>query len=361
MSRLFIYRCLIAVGMLSLGACVNDVDLELPIETGVGLSIRGTLSVGDSTMVSVRITSLSDAQNSGFAHPVRDASVVVVDDRGRGLDVPMVEDGWYRTVVMGNYPVQVGRSYQLSVSTTDGRNYISDLEPLHGVPEPERIDVDQYTKKVINDAGNVIEQEFLRFLVTTSLSDPQSGSRSFLKWDFVGTYKFTESAISGGLSSFPKVCYFFDDLNLQNSVVFNGRESAQEVLSNFFLLEEARDYRFREGFYLSVTQRSLSRNAYEYWNQIDKIVELSGNFFEAPPGRVEGNFHNVDDQDEAVYGFFYPTQEKVIRYYVSPVGDKADAFCPLEASPSDSTVSALCLNCLDRLSSTTIKPDFWEE
>ncbi|MCB0629310.1 MAG: DUF4249 family protein, partial [Lewinella sp.] len=188
MSRLFIYRCLIAVGMLSLGACVNDVDLELPIETGVGLSIRGTLSVGDSTMVSVRITSLSDAQNSGFAHPVRDASVVVVDDRGRGLDVPMVEDGWYRTVVMGNYPVQVGRSYQLSVSTTDGRNYISDLEPLHGVPEPERIDVDQYTKKVINDAGNVIEQEFLRFLVTTSLSDPQSGSRSFLKWDFVGTY-----------------------------------------------------------------------------------------------------------------------------------------------------------------------------
>lgn len=347
--------------LLGLSACVSDVDLKLPAESDNSISIRGLLTAGDTTIVSVRITSLADAQNSGFANPVLDASVVLVDDRGRGLDIPMVEAGWYRRVVPATYPVMVGAAYQLSVATETGRNYLSDLETLYAVPTPERLEVDRYVKNVINDAGNIIEQEFLRFLLTTPLIDPVLGGRSFLKWDFLGTYRFIESAITGGLSSFPKTCYFFDNLNLQNSVVYNGRESAQEVLTNFFLLEEAYDYRFREGFYLSVAQRSLSRNAYEYWSQIDKVVDLSGNFFEAPPGRVEGNFRNVDQPEEEVYGFFYPSQEHIIRYYVPPVGDLIDRFCPIEASPSDSTVSALCLNCLDRQNSTTERPDWWEE
>lgn len=362
MSRLLKTEYLVLAGLLlSLGSCVSDVDLALPVQTDSSISIRGALLVGDSNVVSVRITSLSGAQNSGFVHPVRDASVVLVDDRGRGFDVPMVEDGWYRAVVTENYPVQPGRAYQLSVATAEGRNYISDLETLHAVPIPERLEVDRYSKNVINDAGNIIEQEFLRFLITTPLSDPALGGRSYLKWDFLGTYKFTESAVSSGLSSFPRTCYFFDDLNLGNSVVFNGKESSQDLLTNYFLLEEPQDYRFREGFYLSVLQRSLSRNAYEYWNQIDKVVELSGNFFEAPPGRVRSNFRNVEDEDEDVFGFFYPTQEYILRFYLPPVGEEADAFCPLEASPGDSTVSALCLDCLGRLNSTTVKPDFWEE
>lgn len=349
---------------LSLGSCLDEVLLEAPRQDQSGIAIRAELKrIDPEPYISVSISRLSDFVFSEIPEPVLDASVVLIDDEGIGLDIPMREPGKYElTIPDSTYALEVkpGRRYRLSVATREGRNYLSSSEILNPVPEPTAVGLTTIKRAVLNDVGNIVDQEFYRFLLTTPLIAPGQTERSLLKWTFLGTYKFTETTKEVPMPPDSRTCFFFEDLNLDQVVVFNGAESRSEVLTDFLLLEEERNYRFTEGFYLTLFQQSLSEGAYSYWEKAGRLAALSGNFFDAPPGKVVGNFHNPDDPEEEVFGYFYATEEVIFRYYVDPGENRVRPFCPSLAKPEDVTVNYLCWNCLAHPRSTLEKPAFWE-
>lgn len=354
---------LLLTGSLCFSGCLSEITLEVPEENSSSIAIRGALRAGETTVVSIQITRISNFNASDIPEPVVGASVVLIDEFNRRLDIPMVDNGIYELLIPDNtyeLEVKTGNAYQLSVATPNGKTYLSTFEPLNAVPDPIEIKQARTSRDILNEVGNIESQEFVRFLLTTPLLAPNSGGRSYLKWDFVGTYRFLESTLASPFPPNTKTCYIFEELNLENTVVFNGAESNQEVLTDFFLLEEPFDFRFSDGFYLTTLQQSLSEGAYQYWENIGKIIELSGNFFEAPPGKINGNFQNVEDAAEEVFGYFYATEEKTIRYFLPPPENRPTPYCPNSVSNADSAPAA-CLDCLLRPGSTLIKPDFWEE
>jgi hypothetical protein len=289
--------------------------------------------------------------------------VVLIDEFNNGIDIPMQAPGIYELELIpgaSGLEVRRGGAYQLSVSTPDGRNYLSTFETLRSVPEPLGVRTLTARRDVLNEVGNIVDQAYIRFLLTTPLKTTAGEIPSYLKWDFTGTYKFRESTLSGPFPPGAKTCYINEALNLENVVVFDGTEARQDILRDFFILEEPFDYRFSEGFYLTLRQQSLSEEAFRYWNEISKVVNISGNFFEAPPGKVQGNFRNVDNAEEDVSGYFYATEETIFRLFIPPGNEPPSPFCPLTIS-SAASVDTTCMDCLLRAGSTTIKPDFWEE
>lgn len=343
-----------------LSACLSEISLEVPANDQQQLVIRGVLKDLDTAVVTVSLSYLTDFSEEATPIYVHGAVVNLFDELGNRLRIPMISAGRYELRIPDNtYSLEVrpGQSYRLSVLLLDGRQYESSLETLYEVPEPQSVEYLTDNRVIVNEAGNLIDQEFLKFLVTTPIVNAQGG-RSFLKWNFVGTYKFMETAEASPFPPNVRTCYIHENLDLEHVVAYSGEENSQDVLSGYFLLEEPFDYRFVDGFYLSVYQQSLSKNAYEYWNAIGKIVALSGNFFDAPPGKVRGNFHNMIDESEEVFGYFYATQEAVLRYYIPPARGEVEAFCP--ASGTRDWVQHVCFDCLSRAGSTLEKPDFWE-
>lgn len=356
------WRLLLSACLFSLVACLSEIDLEIPEGTNASIAIRGRLMGGEFPSISIKITNISDFNPSSIPSPVSGASVVLIDAFNNGLDIPMRSPGIYELEIpQGTFGLEVkpNQAYQLSVSTADGKNYLSAFETIHAVPEPIELQYNSVRRDVLNEVGNIVDQEFIRFLLTTSILTPENNSPSYLKWDFVGTYKFLESTVASPFPPNTNTCYITERLNLENVIVFDGSKNNQDILRDHFLLEEPFDFRFSNGFYLTLRQQSLTEEAYRYWDQVGKVVKLSGNFFESPPGKVIGNFQNVDDPEEEVFGYFYATEETISRLYVDPGNDPPIPYCPRTVA-SAVNIDTTCLDCLLRAGSTLVKPAFWE-
>lgn len=354
---------MVLLGVLGLWGCLSEISLEVPETNSDSIAIRGKVLYGDTSFVRVEITKVSDFTASDIPEAIIGATVELMNDNGQRIQLYTLDNGVYGRGIPASDPgflLEPGRSYRLLVLSPNGKQYISREEPLHTVPEASGLRQDTIQREIINNAGNLVEQDYLRFLVTTPLSTAENSERVRFKWNFTGTYRFMESNVS---SPFPntRTCYFTDVLDLEHVVVYNGLESGQDVLTDYFLLEEELNYRFTDGFYLTAIQESLSEGAYRYWESASRVVNLTGNFFEAPPGKVQGNFYNPEDPDEEVFGYFYATQQDTVRLYVPPGDKPVRQFCPLEASPADDSVSPVCFDCQSRRGSTLEKPDFWVE
>lgn len=331
-----------------LGSCLREIELSVPEANLKSVAIRGFIQAGDTAKVEVKITYISNYKAFELPKAIPNAVVTVLDETGGQLLVPMRSNGDYEIILREehDFRIEPGKSYRLSVVTPEGKRYQSTMEVLQSVPKPEKVTQLSEIRTLFNSAGNSYEQEYLQFQINTSLSSPGNPGGTFLKWSFSGTYK-----LSGG-----KICYIDEPLNLENVVIFNGRASRQNELTDFYLLEEPYDYRFYEGYYLTVRQQSLSEEAYHYWEQIGRVVNRTGGIFEAPAGKVQGNIYNMDDESEEVFGYFYATEEAIIRYKVSPGISYLRHLCFQVGPPAN----PYCGNCLAHPRSSLDKPDYWE-
>lgn len=349
-------------GQLMLVSCLKEITLDVPSKDSAELAIRGALIKSEQAHALVKITNVTDFRASDIPQPVIGATVVLANDKGEEVILPMENDGEYFldfSQQTTGLELIAGNAYQLTVTTPEGKTYQSGWEPLHPVPEPLHISQVSEIRTVLNEIGNTIDQEFLRFLITTPIVNPENGSGAFLKWDFSGVYRVTESAIDVPLPPVVKTCYIEEVVNLENVVIFNGRESRTDVLEDFFLLEEPYNYRFYDGYYLTVRQQSLSEGAFRYWEEIGEVVNRNGNFFESPAGKVKGNFRSTVNEDEEIFGYFYASEEIQMRYRVQPGQNRIFPLCPSLVQPDDSGVNYLCFDCLAHPNGSLEKPAYW--
>ncbi|MCB0630588.1 MAG: DUF4249 family protein, partial [Lewinella sp.] len=325
------------------------------------IAIRGALVASDTARVSIWITRLTNFVRFEIPEKIAGATVWLADELGNRLDIPMQEPGLYALKDINrtnNFRVEPGKSYRLYVFTPDGKRYRSSVETLFPVPVPTAVKQELGRRKVADESGDLVDQEFLRFLFSTPLVHPDYQGKAFLKWQLQGCYRFRGANFTRPFPPNVRTCYFFDDLRRDEVVVYNGAENSADTLRDYFLLEEPFNYRFSGGFYLSIFQQSLSESAYCYWKNVGAVVDQSGDFFDAPPGRITGNFQNISDEAEVVYGYFYVTQETVFRYYIPPVLDRVAPYCPTTISDPN-FIPAICSDCLIQPGSTLEKPDFW--
>jgi len=267
---------------LSYSACLDEIPLNNS-ENGLNrIMIRGKLSYGAPSKVSVTITDLSDFIIVDAPVPITEAQVSLQSDNGQMLDIPMTVPGVFELEIPQqhpNLPIEIGKSYQIHANLAGRGHYESTLEPLLAVPAIGAIHKSVVERPVLDDLENIESRLFMEITLDTSLEQPAGGNRSFLKWEFEGTYRFPESAIAAEPLKPVNVCYNFDPLNLNKVVVFNGNQAAKPVLSNHFLLEELLDSRFYRGFYLKVVQQSLSEGAFKYWKELNNVIDRDGSFF----------------------------------------------------------------------------------
>ena len=201
----------------------------------------------------------------------------------------------------------------------------------------------------------------MRILVDTEFGFAENEQKPFLKWEFESAYRFPEATIETEPLRPFNLCYYFDDLNLNDVAIFDGNSSSSEKLERHVVLEELIDHRFYRGLYVNVIQQSISQAAFDYWRQVKELINRDGGFFESTPGRITSNIKSLDRADELVFGYFYTSAEDSLRIYIDQ-GDVGlpSPYCKLVANIEEFTsLDDECRSCLIREGSTIVKPDFW--
>ncbi len=353
-----------------LDSCLSEIDLELPENDSESIAIVARLEYGDPSIASVRITSLANFIGFDQAVPILGARVTLLDESGNAIHLPadleeglngeLLEKGNYGRSLGNDFPINIGDAYMIRIEL-ENKVYESTLETLADVPKADDIMVELITREELNNFGNIIENSYLQFFLNTPLRAPSGMDKAYLKWDFEGVYQVIETGLEVLIPPPTDICYVTIPLNIDKINVFNGQESREDYLQEEFMLEERLDHRFSRGFYLAIFQQSISQGAYNYWSQINSITDLSGNFFEDPPGKVLGNISNTSDPDEEVFGYFSTSRTDTIRFYVNPTDYLVRPKCPFSALPDDATLDDSCFDCLLLRNSTTVRPNYWIE
>lgn len=342
--------------------CFDEIAFEPSENQLENLVIQGKLLKGNPSLITVRVTEVSAFSGPDVPIPVETASVILLDENQNELELIATDPGVFQLEIPKGQPgleVEVGHAYQIRVLTVAGGVYESDLEPLLPVPTPDSMEVGIVSRQEINESGNLIDKTYLQFFVNTPLKPLDNGQKAFLKWETEGCYRFLETTPSVQPPPTPKVCYYKEDLNLDKVKVFNGQASSLEILNQHLLLETVRNYRFSQGYYLTVFQQSLSEKAFEYWNQVSQVVERTGSIFESTPGKIKGNLKSLNRPDEEVFGYFYVSIQDTIRFRVKAEdADYPSPRCP-PIEDGVNPVMDVCFNCLLRPNSTLEKPDYW--
>lgn len=350
--------------LIGLGSCLTEIDLAAPPTVANNLAITATLLKSSPSVLDVNVSQVDNFSGFSAPIPVNDAQVFLINEQGEGVSVPLQFEGIYRLTIPDNGAgiyIEEGQSYQLQINTVEGKTYTSSFEKLNPVPKASGLSYELETREDINDNDDIVDQTFIRFFINTPLNADNSTEKAVLKWDMTGTYRFVESLDEGQNIPSQKSCYVSEILQRERPVVFNGNESPRPVLEKQFIIEEKLNHRFVTGYYLTVRQQSISADAFEYWESIRKVVDISGNFFEAPPGKIRGNFSNSADSEEDVFGYFSAIQEDTIRLFVSPrdIDQVILPLCPGVVAAGQEPPRFICFECLLIPNSSSQKPDYW--
>ena len=338
-----------------LASCIDRIPLETEGTVDL-LVIEGSINNGPGpyTVTIKRSGDFSEDQLA-IQKPIAGAQVRIVAETGEFSPMTEIDPGIYQTSDL-SFRGEPGNTYYVEATLDEGRTYRSIPEKLQPVPRIDGIFFDTFQEDRLNSNNVIIERDFIRFLVNTSI--PDDTENRYFKWNFSGEYVFTEVPDPENPLDPVRQCYLTDIIDLNKIVIFNGLEAEANNLTEEIFVTEL-DNKFRTTYCFHLYQQSLTREAYEFWEEVGTLVNRTGSLFEVPPGRIRGNIVNVNEPDEEVLGYFYVTSIDSLRFFFQR-RNVPDIIIPNPCRDAEPESFPECFDCQLFPGSTLERPPYWE-
>ena len=261
--------------------------------------------------------SMSSRKQGGY-ETVSNAIVVITDDSG-GID-SLIEGNngeyWTNPTI---FKGEVGKSYTLSVVTPDGEEYRSSPCLMYPVTEMDSIYYEYYEAipEGYSDSYTGIN------IYASTLSESVSGYRRWTYdewWKFQIPYPVKAQWVNEGLildvEPRNEICWSHNpsiNINLHTDSQDDRTVLQQSVL----FLPTQLSNRFQTRYYIEVNQLSLSREEYEFWNNMKLLNESSGAVFDKQPYSVVGNVKNLNHPSKNALGYFQVSSVSSKHIYIT--------------------------------------------
>lgn len=367
-----IARKLTLILLLITGACIDP--LQVDVKTSQPRLIVDGLITDQEGPYQVKLfysVNLSTSVGINFT-PVENATVEIVDQDGNRTPMGSYDPGIYKTF-QGALTGQVGNSYYLYVKTKDGKEYTCEPQVLKTSGEVKSIYF-EFEKDALpgETLGKTIDG-----LKVFADAKGEEGSDNLYRWRWTTINKvktFPELRVyydkGGNEHKDPEPCSGYVARN--NRLIRVGdcecclcwtynysgvsKVSKIEFVSDFEFDRlnlgtiPATSMEFYDRYYIEVEQLSLSDEAYEYWNLIQKQQEGATDIFQPNSIRIKGNMKCISNEDEEVLGFFGVSGVVSNSVFIEP------SVVPFVLPPID-TIKRSCLEYYKY--PTTQKPSFW--
>jgi len=298
-------------GMVS---CIDSYDPEITTYENL-LVVDGNISNEPGPYI-VRLSLSSSVADPQFI-PVVNATIKILNNLGDIFLLSETEPGIYQTDPTATGVV--GRSYKIEVITATGKVYYSHFEEIK---KPVAIDTVFHEIVTRQHADYDYDLYGYEFLVNTEVAEDHE---TYFKWDLEATYQYqSEYTIrwyyDGVLHWFhgPDSLYNCWKSNKINSIYISATNALSEPIVSMFPLNfvstETREISVR--YSLLVKQRSISKEAYTYWNEVKKQNGGGSSLYSTQPYFIRGNVFNQADPEEPVLGYFMVNGGDEVRTFV---------------------------------------------
>lgn len=354
--------------------CVDPVNLDLPPPRS-RLVVEGFIST-DPPPYTVKVSkgfSIDAIDPTG--EPVENVTITLFDNEGNSELLEETSPGIYNTT--GIITGEIGKAYHITIETEGGEMFESEPDLITPTGQIDDIRF-QYNQRVIKTNFGETPADVFEVFV-----DGNAGPReqAFTRWNVIGTYEIETSphlrvrtirtfspipippACSGyiivGCVGATKVVY--DRPCECCSCWVTSIEETPQLSDNAFIANgEYRNVKVTEvpinpitffnKYRLEVEQMSMTRTAYQFFNQVRSQKLDSDNFFQPTFGEIKGNIESVNT-DNPITGIFWATQISKNEQFITR-DDIPYPITPIEIIPQD---------CRDAFPlSTIIKPDGWD-
>ncbi|NMH87078.1 DUF4249 domain-containing protein [Flavivirga algicola] len=329
------------------------------------------------------------------------AEVKIVDSNNNEYDFKHEGDGVYNSV--RKFQAVEGVSYKLFITTSDGKEYVSNEELL--APKAE---MDLYAES-FNLNGEIGAQVFVN-------SYDNLGKAKYFRYEYEETYKIvtpytiTQDALATNITGSGLSIRYdieFVPRPLNRNVCYSSNYSNKILITNVNGLNEDKISRYpirflpsgshllRERYSILVKQYVQSANANNFYKILKELGSDESLLIDIQPGFIQGNIFPKQNPEEKVIGFFDVSSVTSKRIYFNYAdfnfkypgyffscdlttlnynagGEKRLALYYLMVgighlyltggtpeSPSLTFVSLRCGDCTTF--SSNIKPEFWED
>jgi len=371
------YIILLTLGfMLTLTRCVSPFEPKGATVEGL-LVIEGDMVLNDTTVITLsRSASIASTEKKQYVYG---ATVYIKDTEGRTYNAsPKIVSGVLTYVIpTSSLDLNTTTNYKLIVNTPGGGMYESDY-----IPVLETSDIDEITYEVDS------VHQTATFYVSSKSSENLS---NYYRWDYSEDWEFT-SKYSTFLYYDSKKKQIIDSL-VPWYYCYKKAASTGIYVANTTALSDNRVYkkplatiyknddRLSLLYSMEVTQRSLTREGYLYWENLSKNSSDLGGIFSPQPSEMKGNLTCVSNPDEVVLGFISAVIQKKKRIfaYAKDISlFESDDDCSLieaalpyeemkkngyeivafdDMSNASFWAMKKCVDC--RVSGTKLRPSFW--
>jgi len=374
--KIFFY---LAIAGITTWACVNPIKDFVQIDTTSFTTIEADIS-DDPTLSKVRLTSSSNQIISSLSLPISKAVVYVTDQNN-------VKTSFTEGTIKGTYfpPVGfkgvIGSTYKLSVKMLTGQTYESTEETMRAVPEIDnaisRFEVfDQYSKVDIRRTGFTVYLDFK--------DSPTEGDYFLWNWKHYENIQICATCTDGAKFDFTRLecdtprsptdeilnyrcdgnCWDItknNDLNVFSDVLTNGQRVVGRQVARI-PFDNVTPYYFR------LEQRSITKNAYAFYQSLISQVQSSGSLFDVPAEtRFSLNIKSLTTPSERVLGIFNVFSVRKKIFYIDRKKNIPESEFPITSTIKGQVFSCFpgtvgcrdLVPCMESATRTKITPEGW--
>jgi hypothetical protein len=300
-------RCLFClVLVLGVVSCKKPYNPSIVSSVKNYLVVEGVINTGnDSTFIRLsRTVQLAD----GIGTNTEKGAVVTVDAEGStSYTLTEIAPGTYAA---GPLNFDNTKKYRLAIKTSNGQNYQSEEMDVKEAPP-------------IDSIGYKIKKNGIQVYVNTH--DATNNTR-YYRWDYEETWRFHSKYrtryISDGKNIIPRtdaedIYTCFNNYTSKNILTTSTTKLSQDVVASFPLVDiDGSSLKLNDRYSILVKQYALTKQAYEFWENLRKNTEQLGSIFDAQPSEISGNIHNVNNPGELVIGFIEMGTIQSKRVYI---------------------------------------------
>lgn len=306
--------------LIMLAACIKPFTPELGSGAVNQLVVSGKVT-GTEGWQEISVSLSSPVEDALFI-PVRGCEVNIKDDRGNIFAMEEEEAGFYRGWISQEYLVN-GRAYIVSMVTPDGDRIESAYDTLIAGASLDSV---YYAIEDIPTNDPSVFNTNMQFY--TDLAGEMTDSR-YYKWEIDETWEFhsahaAEYYYDGRFHEVippdesKRICWTTQQV--KNIYTLSTENLSQNTFVKFPLhAVDGHSPRLGILYSILVTQQSLSKDAFTFF---DIVRENSGGFgglYEKQPFSMKGNLVNLSHPEKDVLGYFYATNETSKRYFYSDI------------------------------------------
>ncbi|MBI3220238.1 MAG: DUF4249 family protein [Bacteroidetes bacterium] len=374
----------VLLAIISVDGCVEKLIIEEVGNSNLPLVISGFISdqPGPYRITVKRgfVTGIA----SSYQAPESVSTMILKDNLGNQEQLIEVNKGIYETTKNGIQGI-VGRAYQLSIVTVDGKTYETTSDTLKPAGQLDSV---YYKFRTFSELNGSKKYYFDIFF------DAKGMLNSYFLWKFKGTFKVITNPIADkeeepcgdidclGCSICNRVlkCTGYRNYGTPGNPIIKEYSPCTcctcwyniyndgPILSDYQYVQSGGFVGIRAGIipiddwilqhkiYAEVSQYGISRQSYLFYKAIKDQQLGAASLFQPATGSIPHNIRQLSGAPEKILGLFYAAS---VRSSTIILTQQQVPFATYEFPKPEARAPRNCLKLYPN--STNVKPDFWED